>query len=85
MKSRMRERRTYGSVRGESYCSNLKKEKQRRGKKKMNNNGSRLLDKYEQIKQKYEDYIVIQNQGIFYTVYGLDAYIISYIFDYQIN
>ena len=47
----------------------------------MNNNGSRLLDKYEQIKQKYEDYIVIQKQGIFYTVYGLDAYIISYIFD----
>ena len=40
---------------------------------------------YEEVKQKYEDYIVIQKQGIFYTVYGLDAYIISYIFDYQVK
>lgn len=40
---------------------------------------------YEQIKEKYKDYIIIQKQGIFYTVYGLDAYIISYIFDYQIK
>ena len=36
---------------------------------------------YEQIKQKYKDYIVIQKQGIFYNVYGIDAYVISYIFD----
>lgn len=40
---------------------------------------------YEQIKQKYKDYIVMQKQGIFYIVYGLDAYIISYIFDYQVK
>ena len=40
---------------------------------------------YEQIKQKYKDYIVIQKQGIFYIVYDLDAYIISYIFDYQVK
>ena len=40
---------------------------------------------YEEVKQKYEDYIVIQKQGIFYTVYELDAYIISYIFDYQVK
>ena len=41
--------------------------------------------KYDEIKQKYKDYIVIQKQGIFYIVYGLDAYIISYIFDYQVK
>lgn len=41
--------------------------------------------KYEQLKQKYKDFIIIQKQGIFYMVYGNDSYIINYLFDYQIK
>jgi len=43
------------------------------------------MKEYEIIKQKYKDYIIIQKQGIFYNVYGIDTYIINYLFDYQIN
>ena len=41
--------------------------------------------KYNELKQKYKDYIVIQKQGIFYIVYGIDTYIMNYIFNYQIK
>jgi len=43
------------------------------------------MKEYEIIKQKYKDYIIIQKQGIFYNVYGIDTYIINYIFNYQIK
>jgi len=43
------------------------------------------MTEYEIIKQKYKDYIIIQKQGIFYNVSGIDIYIINYIFDNQIK
>ncbi len=39
---------------------------------------------YEQIKDKYKQYIVFKKVGIFYEVYGTDAYLFNYLFDYQI-
>lgn len=37
------------------------------------------------IKQIHKDYIIMVKIGNFYHVYGKDAYIISYIFDYRLK
>ena len=42
-------------------------------------------DKYINIKKEYEDYVIIIKAGNFYYTYYNDAYIISYIFKYQIR
>ena len=42
-------------------------------------------DKYINLKKEYSDYIILIKAGNFYYTYYDDAYIISYIFKYQIR
>ena len=42
-------------------------------------------DKYINLKKEYEDYVILIKAGNFYYTYYNDAYIISYIFKYQIR
>ena len=41
--------------------------------------------KYFDLKSKYKNYIVIIKNGIFYNVYGNDAYILNSLFNYKIS
>lgn len=43
------------------------------------------MNSYEKIKQENSNYIVIEKQGIFYMVFGIDTYILNYLFNYQIK
>lgn len=45
----------------------------------------KLLDKYEEIKQQYNDYIILIKSGVFYVTFSKDALIISKITNYLIK
>ena len=45
----------------------------------------KTVDKYIRFKQMYHDYVVIIKSGNFYYSFEDDAYILKYLFDYQIR
>ena len=45
----------------------------------------KLIDVYEEYKEKYKDYIIIINSGIFYNVYNLDTNILYTLLKYKIK
>ena len=44
----------------------------------------RIQEKFNLLKQEYEDYIILLKNGNFYTTYNDDAYILNYLFNYKI-
>lgn len=45
----------------------------------------KTVDKYVKFKSQYKDYIVIVKSGNFYYSFGEDAFILKYLFNYQIR
>lgn len=45
----------------------------------------KTIDKYVKYKSLYNDYVVIIKSGNFYYSFGEDAYILKYLFSYQIR
>lgn len=45
----------------------------------------KVKDKYELLKKEYTDTLVIIKVGNFYTTFGSDAFILHYLFSYQIT
>ncbi len=45
----------------------------------------KTVDKYVKFKSEYKDYVVIVKSGNFYYSFGEDAFILKYLFGYQIR
>ncbi len=45
----------------------------------------KTVDKYVKFKSKYQDYVVLVKSGNFYYTFEEDAYILKYLFNYQIR
>ena len=45
----------------------------------------KTIDKYMKFKVKYEDYVVLVKSGNFYYTFEDDAYILRYLFNYQVR
>ncbi len=45
----------------------------------------KTIDKYVKFKSQYQDYVVLVKSGNFYYSFGEDAFILQYVFNYQIR
>ncbi len=45
----------------------------------------KTVDKYVKFKSKYQDYVILVKSGNFYYTFEEDAYILKYLFNYQIR
>ncbi len=45
----------------------------------------KTVDKYVKFKSQYKDYVILIKSGNFYYSFGDDAYILKYLFNYQIR
>lgn len=45
----------------------------------------KVIDKYNDLKRSYEDFVVLIKSGSFYLTFGDDSIILNYLFSYQIK
>jgi glycerophosphoryl diester phosphodiesterase len=45
----------------------------------------KLIDKYNKVKQKNNNFLILIKSGVFYETFNNDAYIMNYLFNYKIK